>query len=465
MLETAQTELVLDLALELGADFAELFFEDREDVSIRYDGGPEGVASIRVCGMGVYLMRGARGVYVYTNSAGETAILEAVRKAAALLGAEGRGGTAVRLLPVATGPADPCPVRFYPGAIGHERKIALLRDADAFARDTTPALRSVQLAYFDRDQRVRVANSEGLLAEDRRVTSRIRYVPLVSTERGVISYFSDTCAPKGFEAFDDGVHLDRMRRVILDMRDSLTAEEAPSASVPVVLEGGGCAGTFFHEACGHQLETTGLARGGLFWDRRGEKVASDKVTMVDDGTLPGMYGSARYDDEGMPRQRNVLIENGVLKGFMADRLGARRLGLPRTGSGRRQDYAHAPGARMTNTFLAAGNDDEDEMIRDMDEGLFVTSLGGGTGGREFTLMANVAFWVRGGKIRQRVKGAMLTGRGDETMLLIDRVGKRWIAEEGGGSFCGAESGFLPTTTSGPRMRIARMVVGGKGGAK
>ncbi len=460
-----QMELALNLALELGADFAELFFEDREDVAIHYQGAPEGIASIRTCGMGAYLMRGSRGVYVYTNQPGDEAVRDAVRKAAALLRASGGGAGTVSLQAHPLEPKEPCPVRLYPGSAGYERKIALLHDADVFARDSTPALRSVQLAYFDRDQRITLANTEGLLAEDRRVTSRIRYIPLISTELGTVSYFSDSCAPQGFEAFEGEAHLARMRSVILDMRDSLEAREAPSASVPVVLEGGSCSGTFFHEACGHQLETTDLARGGFFWDRRGEKVASEKVTLVDDGTLPGMYGSARYDDEGMPRQRNVLIEGGILRGFMADRLGARRLNIARTGSGRRQDYAHAPGARMTNTFLAAGTDDEDEMIRDMDEGLFVTALGGGTGGREFTLMANVAYWVRGGRISHRVKGAMLTGRGDQTMHLIDRVGAKWIAEEGGGSFCGAESGFLATTTSGPRMRIARMVVGGKGGAE
>ena len=232
----------------------------------------------------------------------------------------------------------------------------------------------------------------------------------------------------------------------------------------MILEAGGCSGTFFHEACGHQLETRSLLEGGLFWDRRGQKIASDCVTLVDDGTMPGMYGSARFDDEGMPRQKNILIENGILRGFMADRLGSRRLHLARTGSGRRQDYMHAPGPRMSNTYLAPGQDDEDAMLRDLDEGLFVTEIGGGTGGREFTLLASTAYWVRNGRIHHRVKGATLVGRGDETMLKIDRVGRRFVTEEGGGSFCGADSGFIPTTTSGPRMRIAQMLVGGKGEA-
>jgi TldD protein len=255
-----------------------------------------------------------------------------------------------------------------------------------------------------------------------------------------------------------------MECVIRDMEGSLSAREAPSSRIPVILEGGSCTGTFFHEACGHQLETTELLRGGMFWDRRGEKIATEKVTLIDDGTMSSMYGSSRFDDEGMPRQKNVLIEKGILRSFLVDRLGGVRLNLPRSGSGRRQDYAHAPGARMSNTYLAPGTDDDDEIIRDTKEGLYVTALGGGTGGREFSLMATVAYWIKNGKIDHRVKGAMLLGRGDETMKKIDRVGKTFVTEENGGSFCGAESGFCATTTSGPRMRISEMVVGGKGGA-
>ena len=301
------------------------------------------------------------------------------------------------------------------------------------------------------------------MTEDRRVTTRMRFIPVITNEHGTASRFTEFCSAAGYESYQTGAHLKRLELTIHDLAASLTAREAPSARVPVILEGGECTGTFFHEACGHQLETTELLQGGMFFDKRGEQVASGKVTLIDDGTLPGMYGSSRIDDEGMPRQKNVLIENGILKGFMADRLGALKLKLPRTGSGRRQDYAHAPGARMSNTYLAAGSDDEAQMIRDTEEGLFVTKLGGGTGGREFTILADTAYWIRHGEILCRVKGAMLSGRGNETMKKVDRVGKTFVTDETGGAFCGADSGFCPTTTSGPRMRISEMVVGGKGG--
>ena len=191
---------------------------------------------------------------------------------------------------------------------------------------------------------MRVVNTEGVDAEDRRVTVRLRFTPYLENGRGAIGYFSDYAAAAGFEALSDGQTAPRIWRVLREMESSLSADEAPSARVPVILAGGGCTGTFFHEACGHQLETNHLRAGGLFWDKRGEMIASDRVTLIDDGAIPGMYGSSRFDDEGMPRQKNVLIENGILKGFLVDRAGARLLSVPRSGSGRRQDYLHAPAA-------------------------------------------------------------------------------------------------------------------------
>lgn len=462
MLTKSTTTSLLQYALDRGADFAELFFEDKDDTTINFDGHVDSVACIRTYGVGLYLIKGVQSAYVYLNDLTDSAMRGAIDRAAALLSL--RGAYAGKLGSAHTlNLTDPCPVAIYPGEVGHGEKIALLAEADKAGRAQSASVHGLKLTWFDRDQRVTVANTEGLWAEDRRVTCRMRFIPVISSANGTASTFSEYCAAAGLESFRDGKYLGRLHWQINNLEEALTAVEAPSARVPVVLEAGGCTGTFFHEACGHQLETTALQRDSLFWDKRGEMIASPKVTLIDDGSEPGMYGSARIDDEGMPRQKNVLIENGVLRGYMADRIGAKRLDLARTGSGRRQDYAHAPGARMTNTYLAAGEDDDEAMLRDMDEGLYVTEIGGGTGGREFTLLAATAYWVKRGEIVARVKGATLLGRGDETMRKIDRVGRRFVKEEGGGSFCGANSGFIPTTTSGPRMRIAEMVVGGKGG--
>lgn len=461
MLSAAAASAVFAYALRGGADFAELFLEDRDDVSIDYADRVNEVSRMRSFGAGLYLLKGASGAYVYLNDLSESALRRAADDALALMGAAGTGSLSPRPF-TALRRENPCPVAVSPAEAGQERKLALLREAVQCA-SALPDVSRCRAAWFDRDQRVTILNSEGVFAEDRRVTTRMRFIPVVSRGGETASSFTEYCAAAGMEAFENGNHLAQLKTCCERLRGSIGAPEAPSCRVPVVLEAGACSGTFFHEACGHQLETRALQEGALFWDQRGKQIASPKVTLIDDGTLPGMYGSARFDDEGMPRQRNVLIEQGVLKGFMADRLGARRLGLERTGSGRRQDYAHAPGPRMSNTFLAPGTDDDDAMIRDLDEGLYVTEIGGGTGGREFTLLAACAYWVKNGRVGPQVKGAILVGRGSETMLKIDRVGRAFVSEQGGGSFCGADSGFIPTTTSGPRMRIAEMVVGGKGG--
>lgn len=451
---------ILSYALEHGAEFAELFVEDKEELNIKYNAGSvQGIAQARLSGAGIYLISGTQSTYVYLNDLTEAGLLRAAETACQLLKAK-TSGILLPFAPISV--PNPCPVITAPGTVKHADKIRLMQQADAAGRGASSLLTNLNLAFTDTDQRVLIANSEGTWAEDRRVTSRLRLIPTLQRGMETVSHFSEFTRAQGFEAFRNDNYLTFTQERIRSMEGELYADEAPSGFVPVVFEGGSCTGTFFHEACGHQLEASGLTEHSVFRHKLGRKIASDKVTLIDDGSIPGLYGSSMFDDEGMPRQKNVLIENGVLKSFMADRLGAKRIGCPRTASGRRQGYGYAPRSRMSNTYLAAGTDDPDEMIRDLPEGLFVTEIGGGTGGEEFTLMANKAYWIKNGQIDRQVKGAMLLGRGDETMRNIDRVGSEMIFEDGG-AFCGADSGLVCTTTSGARMRVTGMVVGGKGG--
>ena len=461
MMDPAIVRSVLSYALEHGAEFAELFVEDKEELSIKYNSGiVQGIAQARLNGAGIYLISGTQSTYVYLNDLTEAGLLRSADTACQLLAAKNKG-ILMPFRPLTV--ANPCPVITAPNTVPHADKIRLLQKTDAAGRGVTRFMTNLNLAYTDTDQRVLIANSEGDWAEDRRVTSRLRLIPTLQNGMETVSHFSEFTRAQGFEAFKGENYLDFAQERIRSMEGELFAAEAPSGFVPVVFEGGGCTGTFFHEACGHQLEATGLTEHSIFRHKMGQKIASDKVTLIDDGSLPGLYGSSMFDDEGMPRQKNVLIENGVLTSFLADRLGAKRIGCPRTASGRRQGYGYAPRSRMSNTYLAAGNDDPDEMIRSMPEGLFVTEIGGGTGGDEFTLLASKAYWVKNGQIDHQVKGAILLGRGDETMMNIDRVGNVMVQEDGG-SFCGADSGLVCTTTSGARMRVTGMVVGGKGGS-
>lgn len=457
MLNQTTAQRVIDKALSMGADFCEIFAEDRRELTLKYENQTCTNASrVNIYGAGIYLLQGNSSVYVYTSDLTERGLMALLEKGGQFLapGAAGRPVT-FRQRPV----AEPNPVRIYPGAVALAEKVKLLSETDRALRAAVTSRYSAEYSYFDVDQNIIIAASDGTWAEDRRITSRMRNRFSVSNETDSTGTFVDFTRPMGFEAFKDQGQIPHFITRVRRWEESLTAEQAPRGRFPVVFDGGSCVGTFFHEACGHQLETNNMeAENAFFRDKLGKKVASEKVTLIDDGTLPGQYGSSKYDDEGMPRQRNVLIENGILKSFLVDRIGSRRFGVPRTGSGRRENYTYAPASRMSNTYLAPGNDDPDEMIRGIDYGILVSGMGGGTGGEEFTLECPRCFLIRDGKVDHLLKNAMLVGTGAETMLKIDRVANclQW---ENGGAFCGAASGLVNTTTSGARMRVTDMVVG------
>ena len=231
--------------------------------------------------------------------------------------------------------------------------------------------------------------------------------------------------------------------------------------MPVVIAGG-FGGVIFHEACGHSLEATSVEPGmSEFAGKLGKQIAAPCVTAIDDGTLPNEWGSENIDDEGSPTTRLVLIENGVLRNYMIDRLNGLKMGMAPTGSGRRESYAYAPTSRMRNTFIAPGSDDEEEMIRTMGDGLYAAQMGGGsvnpaTG--EFNFAVQEGYLVRDGRITTPVRGASLIGRGSEILMRIDRVGKEMTMGQG---MCGSLSGSVPTNVGQPTIRVSRLTVGGK----
>ncbi len=458
MLTQDETRQILQEAIRTGGDFAELFWEDKEEQNLDYTHGIiTRATNVRTVGAGIHLLCGSRSVYVCTNNLSFSSLMETARQAAELLGSGNGQPETIHFSKQSV--HSPNPVKIFPGSVETQRKIQLLRDMGR-STDGYNGLRQIQVSYFDSDQRVWIANTEGLWTEDRRVASRIRMNAAMEGKNGrILSRWADLTKPIGFEAFADGDETEHFAMDFLKrMETSLKAEPIRSCTVPVVLEAGSC-GTFWHECCGHPLEAVAIASGGSeFCERLGDKVASAKVTLIDDGTIPGLYGSEAVDDEGHPTQKNILIKNGVLKGYLCDRLGGRRLGMPSTGSGRKQDYTYAPVSRMTNTYLAPGEDDEEEMIRDIDRGLFVTGCGGGCGGREFSIEITEGWWIENGKLVHPVSGLTLNGRGMEVIQLVDRVGSRLQTESGG--YCGASSGLIPTTSFQPRIRVSAMAIGG-----
>ena len=235
----------------------------------------------------------------------------------------------------------------------------------------------------------------------------------------------------------------------------------PAGVMPVAI-GNGFGGVIFHEACGHSLEASSVAFGlSQFAGKLGEKIAGEKVSAYDDGTIPNAWGSINFDDEGTPSRRNVLIENGVLKSYMIDKFNGRRMGMPSTGSSRRESFAYTPTSRMTNTFIGEGPDDNEAIIASMDNGLYAAAMGGGsvnptTG--EFNFAVLEGYLVKNGKLGEPVRGASLVGRGADVILNIDMVGKNLLRAEG---MCGSSSGSVPVCVGQPMIRVSSITVGGR----
>ncbi len=461
MIEDVLAREALDAALGGGADFAELFFEDTESTHIELtDTLVSQAAYTRLCGAGIRVLCGTQSAYAYTSDPTREKLMATTRAAAAALSGKSSaraGGFAVK--------AYETPVRIPFSEIDNARRIQLLRNAAAAARACSGDITQVVADYMDKTQRVRIWNSEGLCVSDERPRTR-GYVRAVASADGVAQEgFEAPGCCRGFEAYEAAIDLAEAGRTAARVASTmLHAPDCPAGRVPVVIDGG-FGGVIFHEACGHSLEATSVARGNSeFSGRLGEIIAASCVSAVDDGTLEGEWGSINVDDEGFMPQRNLLIENGVLRGYLIDRLGARRMNMKETGSSRRQGYAFAPTSRMTNTFICAGKDDEEEMLRTMGEGLYAAKMGGGsvnptTG--EFNFAVTEGYWLRDGRIVSPVRGAMLIGRGGDVLKLIDRVGKHmWFGQ----GMCGSISGMVPTNVGQPRIRVSCLTVGGKGAA-
>lgn len=460
MIQEQCARRVLEAALETGGDFSELYLEDGETRQLAMRNNQvENASYSRSHGAGVRVFAGVNSAYAYTNATDEDALLKTARAAAAAIARSAQPETKTF---VPKHYASPVEIPFRD--VDHARRIALLRDACRGAQSVGGEIAQVNARYLDLSKEVLVCNSEGVWAQDSRARTRL-FVQATAAEGGKMQTGTESpgCS-RGFEAYQG---INAHAAGVTAARSALTmlrAPECPAAFLPVVIDGG-FGGVIFHEACGHSLEATAVAKGNSeFAGKLGQKIAASCVSAVDDGTIPYAWGSLAVDDEGTPGQRNLLIENGVLRGYMIDRLGARRMGLPPTGNGRRQDYSFAPTSRMTNTFIAPGTDDEEEILRSLACGLYAKRMGGGsvnplTG--EFNFAVTEGYWVKNGVIDRPVRGATLVGRGADVLLHIDRVGKdMWFGQ----GMCGSKSGSVPTNVGQPRIRVSGITIGGKGGA-
>lgn len=459
MLNQEVAQATLAEALKTGGDFAEIFLEDRlNNMLSMLSGKVESVNSRRLHGAGVRVFRGVQSVYVYTNDTSLEGLKACARRAASAI--EGQGQCGSQPLTWAQTPTIH-PIREMPDQVKSAKKVEKMKAAQAVLQET-PEIVQGGITYTDSVQRVWIANSEGLFTGDTRVYTRMSVRAIASNGTENQTGSASPGAMEGFEIFDGRIDPQAIAREAAQQAVTmLHAPMCPAGVMPVVIDNG-FGGVIFHEACGHSLEATSVAVGNSeFCGKLGEKIAADCVTAVDDGTIPNEWGSLNIDDEGTPTTKLTLIENGILKNYMIDKLNARRMQMPITGSGRRQGYMFAPTSRMRNTYIAAGNDDNEEIIATMGDGLYAKKMGGGsvepTTGK-FNFAVNEGYLVKDGKIAHPVRGASLIGRGSEILLKIDRVGRDMQMAQG---MCGSISGSIPTNVGQPMIRVSSMTVGGR----
>jgi TldD protein len=458
MIDTEVLCSTLEHALQRGGDFAEIFVEDRRSSSARYDEGrAEELVSGRERGAGVRVVRGETTGFAHTADLSAAGLRTAAEAAAAAARSSQDEHRTVTLTPQAGAPA---PTTVLPETVEKRRKIDLLARADDAARTASSSVTSVTVSYADAHRQIQVANSDGLLAEDDQVRTRLMVQCVATGDTGMQTGYEAPGRTIGFDLFDEVDPADVARRAARRAVTLLDAVPAPSGKLPVVLRRG-AGGVLFHEACGHGLEADHIAKdASVFTGRVGEEVASPLVTLVDDGSYAREWGTLRIDDEGRPAQRNVLIEEGVLTDYMWDLLRARKEGRPSTANGRRQSYRHLPMVRMTNTFLLAGETDPEDIVRGVDHGIYCAQLGGGqvdpaTG--DFVFGVTEAYLIERGEITRPIRAAQLIGNGPEVLRMVDVVGNDFDTWTG---MCGKNGQSVPVSSGQPTLLVREMTVGG-----
>ena len=459
MLEKQQLQEILDVCVSTGGDFAEIFEEKKTTHSYGLlNGQVEQANSGIVYGIGMRIYHGTESVYAYSNDTS----MDNLRKMAKDLSAsydEEKKVSCKELIEVEY--ENQHPILMDPTNVSSEEKIKVAKLATQGASEYDPVIQKVMVRYLDEKQEVAISNTEGKYVQDTRIRTRLAIQVIAIDGDKMETGFYGPGASKGFEFYSEMNPYEAGKEAARIAKTLVYADECPSGNMPVIIDNG-FGGVIFHEACGHSLEASSVAKNqSVFSGKLGEKIASSKVSAVDDGTIANAWGSSNVDDEGNFTKRNLLIENGILKGYMIDTLNGRRMGMSSTSNSRRQSYKYETTSRMTNTFILNGEDTLEEMIADTPYGLYCKSMSGGsvdpsTG--DFNFAVQEGYLIQDGKITKPVKGASLIGNGAETLLKIDKVGNNLKRAQG---MCGSSSGSIPTDVGQPAIRVSQMIVGGR----
>lgn len=458
MLESIDTARILRRALAGGGEFAEIYFEDSAFTAIQCeDGKVERVLAAADRGVGIRVIADLTTAYAYGNQLSEEALLELADTISR--GVRGKAFTrdfSLEKRRIGAG----YPIAIPPGGIPLEEKVALVNRADRAARGFDARVRQVMAVYRDGEVRVQVANSLGEFTDETR-TASVFMVQVVAREGEVLQTgYEPVGGVRGFEIFQENPPEELALKAASRAVMMLGARKSPGGTLPVVLSSE-AGGTMVHEAIGHGLEADLVhAKTSVYAGRIGEAVASSLITVIDDATIPNARGSFSFDDEGTPAQRTVLVEKGILKGYLSDRLSAMKGGWSTTGNGRRESYRTRPIARMSNTLIAPGESTPDEILKSVSNGLFVRKMGGGqvnTVTGDFMFEVSEGYLIENGAVGEPVRGATLTGNGPEVLKGITMVGN----DLGFGiGTCGKDGQGVPVSDAQPTLLIPGITVGG-----
>lgn len=454
-------ERALRAALSRGAEFAEVYLERRITDTVRIDEQLVRESSRGVlAGAGIRAILGDKIGYAYADGLDIDSMVEAAKVAGEIAGGAPSAG------PVSlseAGSATPySSIRIFPLEVAAEQKVEKAFAADTAARERDPRITQAIVTLIDEDKNILVANSEGTSVADHQVLTTLRVMAIAESNGKRQRGFRSLSGRSGYELFEKEspaeVASDASRQAIT----LLDAREAPAGSMVVVL-GNGRGGVLLHEAIGHGFEGDFIRKKtSLFAGRIGEKVAVDGCTIIDDGTIPNARGTINIDDEGTPGQRTVLVENGVLTGFIYDKLNAKLMDTVSTGNGRRQAYKFMPVPRQTNTLMLGGDAAPEEIMASVKNGLYAKNIGGGQvdiASGNFVFEVTEGYLIEDGRVGPPVRGANLIGNGADVLKKIDMIGSDFALEAGGGT-CGKRGQAVPVMDGLPTVKISEITVGG-----
>lgn len=449
---------VLEEALKNGGEYADLFFEDTKINNISYlDKKVDDMSLGNNYGVGLRVIVDKKTIYLYSNDTTNDSLINLARSVSSIV----KNKKYIVKDFIKSKEKDNHPVHINPFDVNFDDKIETLAYLDKTARKVSDKIKQVSARYMEKERNILVCTSNGILKEDSQTYIRLVMMSMASDGTNTQTSSRTKGALDGFQVIRD-INLENMAIETANSAIKMLDSEYPkSGKYPVVIDNA-FGGVIFHEACGHALEATSVAdNASVFCNKLGEKIASDVVTAIDDGTIKNAWGSYNIDDEGNDAQRTILIENGILKSYLVDELGSIKMNQKVTGSARRESYKYAPTSRMRNTFIDKGNSTFEELISGIEYGLYAKKMGGGSvdpATTDYNFAVSEGYLIENGKITKPVRGATLIGRGNETLMNIEAVSSNLELADG---ICGSISGSVPTTVGQPAIRVKELTVGGR----